>query len=85
MEISLTDSVRNEEVLHTVKEDRDILHTINRRKSNWIGHILCRYCLLKHVIEGKIEEMVEGTGRRGRIHEQLLDDIKEKRGYWKMK
>jgi hypothetical protein len=37
-----------------VKEDRNILQTIKRRKANWIGHILCRNCLLKHFIEGKI-------------------------------
>jgi hypothetical protein len=24
-------------------------------------------------------------GRRGRSHKQLLDDLKEKRGYWKLK
>jgi hypothetical protein len=53
--ISWTDRVRNEEVLHRVKEERNIVHTIKRRKSNWIGHILCRNCLLKHVIEGNIE------------------------------
>jgi hypothetical protein len=51
--ISWTDRVRNE-VLHRVKEDRKILHRIKRRKANWIGHILRRNCLLKHVIEGKI-------------------------------
>jgi hypothetical protein len=85
MEISLTDRVRNEEVLRTVEEDRNVRHTINRRKANWIGHILCRICLLNHVIEGRMGGRVEGTGRRGRIREQLLDDIKEKRGYWKLK
>jgi hypothetical protein len=53
--ISWTDRVRNEEVLHRVKEERNILHTIIRRKANWIGHILRRNCLLKHVIEGKLE------------------------------
>jgi hypothetical protein len=37
-----------------VKEERNILHTIKRRKTSWIGHILPRNCLLKHVIEGKI-------------------------------
>jgi hypothetical protein len=26
-----------------------------KKKANWIGHILRRNCLLKHVIEGKIE------------------------------
>jgi hypothetical protein len=52
--ISWTDRVRNEEVLHRVKEERNIVHTIKRRKANWIGHILRRNCLLKHVIERKI-------------------------------
>jgi hypothetical protein len=32
-----------------------VLCTIERRKTNWIGHILRRNCLLKHVIEGEIE------------------------------
>jgi hypothetical protein len=45
--------VRNEEVLQRVKEERIILRTTKRRKDNWIGHILRRNCLLKHVIEGK--------------------------------
>jgi hypothetical protein len=40
--ISWTDRVRKEEVLHRVKEERNILHTIKRRKANWIGHILRR-------------------------------------------
>jgi hypothetical protein len=61
--ISWTDSVRNEEVLHRVKEDRNILHTIKRRKANWIGHILRRNCLLKDVIEGRLEGMIKMTGR----------------------
>jgi hypothetical protein len=62
--ISWTDRVRNE-VLHTVKEERNILYTIKRRKANWIGHILRRNCLLKHVIEGKREGRIEVTGSRG--------------------
>jgi hypothetical protein len=63
--ISLTVRVSNEEVLHRVKEERNILHTIKRRNANWIGHILRRNCLLKHVIEGKIEGRIEVTERRG--------------------
>jgi hypothetical protein len=40
----------------TVKEKRNMLHTIKERKANWIGHILRMNCLLKHVvIEGKME------------------------------
>jgi hypothetical protein len=77
--------VRNGEVLHRVKEERNIVHIIKRRKANWIGHILRRNCLLKHVIEGKLEGRIEMTGRKGRRCKQLLDDLKEKRGYWKLK
>jgi hypothetical protein len=42
--ISWTDGVRNE-VFHRVREERNIVHTIKRRKANWIGHILRRDCL----------------------------------------
>jgi hypothetical protein len=41
--------------------------------------------LLKHVIEGKLEGRIEMTGIRGRRRKQLLDDLKEKRRYWKLK
>jgi hypothetical protein len=47
-------SCENEEVLHRVREERNIVPTIKRGKANWIGHILRRNCLLKHVIEGRI-------------------------------
>jgi hypothetical protein len=57
-EISWTDRVRNEEILHRAKKERNILRTIKRNNSNWIGHMLCRNCLLKHVIEGNIEERI---------------------------
>jgi hypothetical protein len=77
--------VRNEEVLHRVKEEMNIVHTIKRRKANWIGHILRRNCLLKHVIEGKLDGRIEMTGRRGRRRKELLDDLKEERRYWKSK
>jgi hypothetical protein len=77
--------VRNEEVLHRVKEERNILHTIKRRKANWIGHILRRNCRLKHVIDGKIEGRIELIGRQGRRRKQLLDGLKKSRGYWKLK
>ena len=60
--ISWTDHVRNEEVLLIVKEQRNILHEISKRKANWIGHILCRNCLLQRAIEGKIK----GGDRRDR-------------------
>jgi hypothetical protein len=72
--------VRNEEVLglHRIKEERNILQTIKRRKANWVGHILHRNCLLKHVIEGKLEGRIEMNGRRGRRRKQLLDDLEKR-------
>jgi hypothetical protein len=76
--------VRNKEVLHTrkVKEEVNILHTIKRRKGNWIGHILRTNCLIKHTTEGKIEGGIEVTGRQARRCKQLPNDLNEKRGYW---
>ena len=47
--------MRNEEVLQRSKVDKNILQTMKRGKANWIGHIWHRNCLLKHVIEGKVE------------------------------
>ena len=52
--ISWTDRVRNEEALYRVNEERSIVHTIKRWKTNCIGHMLRRNCLLKHIIGGKI-------------------------------
>jgi hypothetical protein len=53
-------------MLHRVKEERNILHAVKTRKSNWIGQMLHRNCLLKHITEGKIEGGTEVTGRQGR-------------------
>jgi len=83
--ISWTDHVRNEEVLLRVKEQRNILHEINKRKANWIGHILHRNCLLKQVIEGKIKGEMEVTRIRERRRKKLLDDLKDRRGYSHLK
>jgi len=47
--------------------------------------ILHRKCLLKHVIDGKLEGRIEVMGRRERRCKQLLDDLKEKRGYCKLR
>jgi hypothetical protein len=52
-------SCEKSEVLQRSKEERNILHTIQRRKGNWIGHILHNNCLLKHVFEGKTDGMIE--------------------------
>ena len=56
--ISWADSARNEKVLHRVMEERNFIHTVQTRNANWIGHIFRRNCILKHVIEVKIEGRV---------------------------
>jgi len=38
-----------EAVLLRVKEQRNSLHEIGKRKANWIGHILRRNCILQRV------------------------------------
>ena len=83
--ISWTDHVRNEEVLLSVNEQRNILHEIRKWKANWIGHILRRNCLLKQVIEGKIKGQMEVARRRRRRRKKLLDDLKDRRGYSHLK
>jgi hypothetical protein len=81
--ISWKDFVKNGKVVQRIEEQCHILHTMKRRKANWIDHILRRNCLLKHVIEGKQKE--EAARRRGRRRKQLLDDLKETRGYCNLK
>ena len=38
-----------------------------------------------YIIEGKIGGVIEVTGIQGRSHKQQLNDLKETRGYWKLK
>jgi hypothetical protein len=73
--------VSNEDILHRIQEERNILPTIQRQKPKWIGHILRRNCLLTHVTAGKMKGKIEVTGRQGRRPKQLLEYRKEKRGY----
>jgi hypothetical protein len=65
---------RTDRVINRVKGKRNILHTTKLQKANWIGNILHRNCLLKHVIEGN----TGGMKRQGRRRKQLLDACKEK-------
>jgi hypothetical protein len=43
------------------------------------------FFLNTRVVEAKTKGRIEVTGRRGRRFEQLLGDLKEKRGYCKLK
>ena len=72
-------------MLHRVRLERKVLQTIERRRTNWISHILRRNCLLEHIIEGRVERRTAVTGRRKRRRKQLLDDLGETQRYWKFK
>jgi hypothetical protein len=52
-------------------------------KKDCFGDISRRQCVLKHVIEGKVEGRIEVTGRRGRRRTQLPEDLAETKGTWK--
>jgi hypothetical protein len=46
-----------------VKDERNIIHTISRRKANWSSYIWRRKCLLKRITEEKKEGGLEVRGR----------------------
>jgi hypothetical protein len=54
--------VRNK-VLHRFEVDGKMLYGIKRRKDNSIGHTLLRNCLIKRVMEGKMEVRIKVTRR----------------------
>jgi hypothetical protein len=84
MEISWTDHVRSEEVLLRVKEQRNILREMSKRKANG----LVTFCVETAFYDRLLKERkggIEVTGRRGRRRRKLLDDLKERRRYSHMK
>ena len=56
--------MRNLEVLHRVKEEKNILHTIKKKEDQLIDHALHRNCLIKHNIEGKMQGGIQTMGRK---------------------
>ena len=65
--------------LQRIGEKRILLNNILHRKTNWIGHILRRNCLLKDAFEG---QLMKGVGR-DRV--QLLDYLRNRTTYWELK
>jgi len=70
--------VKNEEVLHRVKEKRNILNKYLGQKGRLDGWDTSFGCLLKHVSEEKIE----GTRRIRRGCKRLLDNFKKTIRNW---
>jgi hypothetical protein len=78
--ISWTDRVNNEAVLHWVKKERNILHTLRRREASWIGHILRRSCLQNTSLK---ERLLWQEGEDGDVRRCCMTWWK--RRYWKLK
>jgi len=51
--ISYSDGVKYEDVLHRVKKERNIVYKIKERKANWVGHTLYGNCLLNRLSKKK--------------------------------
>jgi hypothetical protein len=55
--ISWTDRVKNgRSITKSRREEEYPTYSKKRNKTNWIGHILHRNCLLKDVIKGKYRD-----------------------------
>ena len=51
--ISYKEKKTNEQVLGIVREQRELLGSVIRRKKNWIGHVVRGEGLMKDVLEGR--------------------------------
>jgi len=63
------------EVFQRVRVESNRLQKMKTSNANWICHILRRTCLIKHVIQWKIQETIDVKGRRGIRRKQLLDNL----------
>ena len=79
--IKWSEKVTNEQFIERTREKRTLLNYTNRRKTNWIGHILRRNCLLHDATEGQMTEGKEVGRRRTR----LIDNLRNRRRYWELK
>jgi hypothetical protein len=48
---------------------------MKRQKDNWIRLTLDRNCLLKRIITGNMEEMMDVKDRQGRRRKQIIDNL----------
>ena len=76
--------------LHGVTSHNTVISILTATiTSNVIYYYFCRvnfhYCLPKQVFEGKIMGEIEVTRRWGRRRKNILDDLKDRRGYSHLK
>jgi hypothetical protein len=55
--------MKNEELFHRVKGERNVTLSVKRRKANWIGQILRRNYHLKLLIERNLQGRMESNGK----------------------
>jgi len=77
--------VSNEEVLRLVQEQRSLVHVIKQRQANWIGHVLRHDCLLKTVLEGKIDGKRPREEPRRKMPDLLMEQKDKKISYEELK
>jgi hypothetical protein len=65
--ISWTNHVKNKEVLHRVKEERNILHTVQEMKANWTGHILHRNTFYNMLLKDRRKDRSDGKERKKKM------------------
>jgi hypothetical protein len=75
-----------------VENRRGISYVENRRGISYVENKKEDYldwsrgnCLLKRVIEGKVEGRIEVSRRRGRRRKELLGELQERKGYRRLK
>ena len=71
--VKWSDKISNESVLQMLKTKRQLLTSIQKRKSKYFGHIKRRKNILTTALEGKLE----GKRPRGRPRNTWMSDIKE--------
>ena len=71
MKVKWTDRVTNEVVLQNVKEERQLINSIYRRKRKWAAHNIRHSKIFRLMIEGRMK----GKRSRGRKRVMLTDSI----------
>ena len=71
----------NEDVLRRVGEERSFIETLEKRRKNWIGHVLRGDGLLREVLEGRMER----KRPRGRPRVKMLDGLMGSESYRMLK
>lgn len=75
LKVSWCERISNTEILQRVNRERELLRTIKKRKTAYLGHIIRneKYQVLQLIMKGKIE----GRRGRGRKRKSWLKNIRE--------